>query len=88
MAANATINTKVNPEDKERFTRTAEALGMNASTALKVFVLKFNECNGFPFDVRRDPRVKYANTSILHAEMQGNRLVVPAAWRDNDDDEQ
>ena len=50
MAATATLNTKVEPYDKERFSRTAESLGMSASTALKVFVLKFNECGGFSFE--------------------------------------
>ena len=87
MAATATLNTKVEPSDKERFSRTAESLGMNASTALKVFVLKFNECGGFPFDVRRDPRINYANNKTLHAHMEAGKLVVPAGWRDDDDDE-
>lgn len=32
---------------------------MDASTALKVFVVKFNGCSGFPSDVRRDARVDY-----------------------------
>ena len=30
MAATATLNTKVEPSDKERFSRTAESLGINA----------------------------------------------------------
>ncbi|WP_173455978.1 type II toxin-antitoxin system RelB/DinJ family antitoxin [Parafannyhessea umbonata] len=86
MASNATLNTKVDPKDKALFSKTAEALGMNASTALKVFVLKFNECGGFPFDVRRAPKINYDNPSVLHSSIQNGKLVVPTAWRDDDDD--
>lgn len=57
MEDTATLNTKVSLEDKRLFSATAEALGMNASTALKVFVKKFNEYGGFPFEVRKSAQV-------------------------------
>lgn len=88
MAATATLNTKVDERDKREFVENAEALGMNASTALKVFVLKFNECKGFPFEVRRNPRINYSDYEMLQAWMHDGKLVVPAGWRDDDDDEE
>lgn len=47
------INTKLGVEEKEEFVRATAALGLTASSAIKVFVRMFNECGGFPFDVRR-----------------------------------
>lgn len=86
MAATATLNTKVDEQEKQRFVATAESLGMNASTALKVFVRKFNECGGFPFEVRKAPAINYANDETLQAHMENGKLVVPVGWRDDDDE--
>lgn len=47
------LNTKLSVEEKDKFVRTTAALGMTPSSAIKVFVHMFNECGGFPFDVRR-----------------------------------
>lgn len=77
---------RVDEDEKRQFVENAEALGMNASTALKVFVRKFNECGGFPFEVRRESGIDCPGQQVLHARMEDGRLVVPAAWRDLDDD--
>lgn len=47
------LNTKLSVEEKEEFECTTSALGLTTSSAIKVFVRMFNECGGFPFDVRR-----------------------------------
>ncbi len=52
MSATATLNARVNTVDKERFAATANALGISPSAAINIFVRKFNETGGFPFDVR------------------------------------
>lgn len=49
----ASLNTKLPAEEKELFAETAEALGMTPSAAIRVFVRKFNEYQGFPFAVRK-----------------------------------
>ena len=49
----ASLNTKLPIEEKELFTETAEALGMTPSAAIRIFVRKFNEYQGFPFAVRK-----------------------------------
>jgi DNA-damage-inducible protein J len=48
------LNTKLRVEEKEQFVETAEALGMTPSAAIRIFVRKFNEYQGFPFAVRRE----------------------------------
>lgn len=53
--ATATLNSRIGVEDKEIFVRTTDALGLTTSAAISVFVKKFNECGGFPFDVRLAP---------------------------------
>lgn len=47
------LDTKLSVEEKEEFMRTTAALGLTTSSAIKVLVRMFNECGGFPFDVRR-----------------------------------
>jgi antitoxin component of RelBE/YafQ-DinJ toxin-antitoxin module len=49
----ASLNTKLPAEERKLFNETAEALGMTPSAAVRVFVRKFNECQGFPFAVRK-----------------------------------
>ncbi len=48
----ATLNSRIGEQDKEKFIYTTEALGLTPSAAINVFVKKFNEYGGFPFDVR------------------------------------
>lgn len=52
-SSTASLNTKLPIEEKDLFTETAESLGMTPSAAIRVFVRKFNEYQGFPFAVRR-----------------------------------
>ena len=47
------LNTKLSVEEKDAFVRNTAALGLTPSAAIKVFVHMFNECGGFPFEVRR-----------------------------------
>jgi len=49
----ASLNTKLPADEKAQFVETAEALGMTPSAAIRIFVSKFNEYQGFPFSVRR-----------------------------------
>ncbi|MDR1422437.1 MAG: hypothetical protein LBI64_06195, partial [Coriobacteriales bacterium] len=49
----ASLNTKLPVDEKKLFTETAASLGMTPSAAIRVFVCKFNEYQGFPFAVRR-----------------------------------
>jgi DNA-damage-inducible protein J len=49
----ASLNTKIDSDDKKLFVETAQNLGLSPSNAIRVFVRAFNEWGGFPFDVRR-----------------------------------
>jgi DNA-damage-inducible protein J len=49
----ASLNAKVDPDDKAAFVATATDLGLTPSEAIRVFVRAFNEWGGFPFAVRR-----------------------------------
>lgn len=87
MGATASLNTKIDLQEKKEFQANAEALGMTPSAAIKVFVRMFNQCKGFPFDVRARPRINYESSSVAVATLEDGRVVVPASWRDEDDDE-
>ena len=62
----APLNVRVDKADKEQFVSTASELGISPSSAINIFVRKFNECGGFPFDVRLDR--ERSNTTRLDAE--------------------
>lgn len=49
----AFLNAELPSEEKRLFVENAEALGLSPSAAIRVFVRAFNECQGFPFVVRR-----------------------------------
>ena len=65
MCARAvSLNTKIDPQEKEVFIETCESLGMTPSSAIKVFVRVFNEHGGFPFELRRGfPSTETAGTT-------------------------
>lgn len=78
-------NTKIPLSDKELFVKTTESLGLTPSAAIKIFVRMFNQCGGFPFEVRTVPLVNYHNPNILKPEIRNGNVVLPAPWREDDD---
>ena len=74
MGATASLNTKIDLQEKRDFQANAEALGMTPSAAIKVFVRMFNQCKGFPFDVRLQPRINFDNSDIAVAEVSDGRV--------------
>ena len=86
MEALVSLNTKVDPQEKTAFVENAEALGMTASGAIKVFARMFNECRGFPFEVRRRGGINYSAPGMASARLENGKLIVPASWHDDDDE--
>ncbi len=84
MNADVTLNTKLTADEKRKFVETAEALGLSSSSALKVFVRKFIEVGGFPFDVRRSPTIDLNHPNLFRPKIEGDAVVVPASWKDDD----
>lgn len=84
MATMASLNTKIDLQQKNEFIRNTAALGMTPSAAIKVFVRMFNLHKGFPFDVRIAPRINYEDTTLERARLEDGRLVVPSSWRDDE----
>lgn len=70
----AIINAKVDQAEKDSFVATAEALGLSASSALRVFVKKFNEHGGFPFDVRQEHSM-WAPPELTFSSFDDPRLI-------------
>ena len=80
--AMTSLNTKLSVEEKETFLRTTAALGLTPSSAIKVFVRMFNECGGFPFDVRRpvsDAATTYLSDRDYEAFVRALDEPAPAA---------
>lgn len=80
MSATATLNARVDVEDKERFAATASALGISPSAAVNVFVRKFNEVGGFPFDVRLSPEPFASEAEACDFADAAARDVIDGAW--------
>ncbi len=79
------LMSRVPHREKTEFQRTCEAIGTTPSNAIRIFVSRFNDCGGFPFDVRRrknpqiapnDPRIinpnRDANGTLIFAESDYN----------------
>ena len=80
--AMTSLNTKLSVEEKDAFVANTAALGMTPSAAIKVFVHMFNECGGFPFEVRRqvsNDTVTYLSADDLARFTQALDAPVPAA---------
>lgn len=88
MANIVSLNTKIDLDEKLEFQRTTEALGMTPSSAIKVFVRMFNLYGGFPFDVRLHSAPAAIGAGIPVASLVDGKLVVPASWRDEDDEDE
>ena len=76
------LNTKLSVEEKDAFVRNTAALGLTPSAAIKVFVHMFNECGGFPFEVRRqvsDEAATYLSADDYGRFASALDSAVPAA---------
>ena len=85
-AVQVSLNTKISAEEKKAFVETAQAIGMSPSVAIKAFVHKFCEYGGMPFELRREPKINFSNPSIIRAKVIDGKVIVPASWRDDDDE--
>lgn len=85
MSSVVSLNTKIDIKEKEEFQRNTQALGLTPSSAIKVFVRMFNECKGFPFDVRARPRINYAANGSEVASVKNGVVVVPSSWDDDNE---
>ena len=84
----ATISVKITREEKELFFETAKEVGLTPSEAIRLFVRAFIEQGGLPFDVPDGPKIKVKVPKLLRAHLDDKGdLVVPDAWRDEDDDD-
>lgn len=51
MSTAVDMKVRTDKDTRERFTEVARSLGMNASTAVNVFMRQFVSYGGFPFEV-------------------------------------
>lgn len=86
MSATALMSVKLDANEKALFAENAEALGITPSSAVKIFVRQFNEYRGFPFEVRRAPRLN-PSFKVPAAKMVGGKPVMPESWLEDDDDD-
>lgn len=53
MSETVDMKVRTDRETRDRFSEIAKGLGMNASTAMNVFMRQFVSYGGFPFEVAR-----------------------------------
>jgi antitoxin component of RelBE/YafQ-DinJ toxin-antitoxin module len=66
----------------DEFTRTARALGLSRSAVVSVFMRRFNQVGGFPFDVR----VGRHAVPIVPRRNADGVMVMPSDWDDPEDE--
>ena len=64
-ACSASLNTKLPLEEKELFNKTVAELGLTPSSVIRSFVRKFNECGGYPYDVRLQRPMSYEEVASI-----------------------
>lgn len=80
---------KISRAEKELFFETAKSVGLSPSEAVRLFVRAFIEHGGMPFDVPQGTRINLNNPNLLRAHLdEKGDLIVPAAWRDQDADDE
>lgn len=79
MSDSVDMKIHTDKDTRERFTRLARDLGMNASTAMNVFMRQFVSYGGFPFEVARHEG--YVPTEREFAEEMNRRLERMMAGR-------
>ena len=80
MSASSLMSVKLDSEEKLLFAQNAEAIGLTPSAAVKVFVRRFNECGGFPFDVRLSPEPFASEAEACDFADAAARDVIDGAW--------
>lgn len=63
----ANLNVRVDKDVKSAAEAIANALGMNLSTAVNIFLRQMVNCDGLPFDVRLKPNAE-TRAAMLEAE--------------------
>ncbi len=71
MAATAKINVNTDPETKQAAEQIFEAIGMNMTTAINVFLKKAIQYKGIPFDVC----IEIPNDVTIAAMEEGDRIL-------------
>lgn len=64
----------------------ADGIGMSSSAVAKVLLKRFADEGGFPFAVRAPLQPDYAK--VPRAKVVDGVLVMPASWRDEDDEDE
>lgn len=86
-AATSTINLKVDPEVKEQAKRVFDALGLDMSTAINLFLRQAIRANGIPFLLINSHQLGYVNPPQIYIpRVSSAGVVVPADWDDPEDD--
>ena len=71
----AIITARIDASDKEAFDEFCKSVGMNASTAINMFIKATLRANKIPFNIGRDPFYNEKNQAFLQKnihEMEGN----------------
>lgn len=86
MAEFENLTVKLPSSLKKEFSQTAEAIGIPVNTALVLLMTRFIEKRGLPFDVKSSrSHIDWDDARIIKTSRKDGKLMMPAAWRDEDD---
>ena len=72
----------------KEFSKAAEAIGIPVNTAVILLIRRFIEKRGFPFEVEFNrSEFNWDDSRIIKTKRKDGKLLMPAAWRDEDDQE-
>lgn len=85
-AAEYEVKVRLDSRTAEKVRSAAAGIGLSPAAVAKVMLTRFGEDGGFPFAVRAPLKPDYSR--VPQAKLRDGRLVMPASWNDEDDDDQ
>lgn len=87
MAMTSTFSIRLDSDIKKQSESLYNALGLNLTTAINVFLRKSIQAGGFPFDVRLDVRddetlLAIKEADVIHDEIKNGCRVPFSSWQE------
>lgn len=88
MKRDAVVKAMVAKETKDKASALFADWGLSLSDAVNLFLVQSVDKGGLPFEISNGPKLDFDSPKILKTTVSDNgTLIVPAEWRDDDDNE-
>lgn len=88
MRRDAVVKVMVSKKTKEEASNLFAHWGLTLSDAVNLFLVQSVDNGGLPFRLTSEPDIDLDSPCVIKTRVSDDgKLIVPAEWRDDDDDE-